>query len=83
MKPPKNAHTYHVFAMYEMERSTAETRVVKREVKTWKSHVNATMRRVRSRFGILCLAVPPDRAAQNDSLRGDRLNSAIVRAAGK
>ena len=69
--------------MYEMERSTAETRVVKPEVKTWKSPVNATMRRVRSRFGISCLAVLPDRAAYNDSLRGDRLNSVTLRAAGK
>jgi len=69
--------------MYEMERSTAETRVVKPEVKTWKSPVNATMRRVRSHFGILCLAVLPDRAAYNDSLRGDRLNSVTLLAAGK
>jgi len=69
--------------MYEMERSTAETRVVKQEVKTWKSPVNATMRRVRSRFGTLSLAALPDRPVYNDSLRRDRLNSAILLAAGK
>ncbi len=59
------------------------TRVVKREVKTWKSPVNATMRRVRSRFWTWCLAVLPDGTACNGSLRGDRLNSVILLAAGK
>jgi hypothetical protein len=69
--------------MYEMERNIAETRVEKPEVKTWKSPVNATMRRVRSQFGISCLVVLPDRADYNDSLRGDRLNSVTLLAAGK
>jgi len=37
--------------MYQMEKNTAEKSVVTREAKTWKSHVNATIWRVRSRFG--------------------------------
>ncbi len=41
--------------MYQMDKSTAGMRVVRREAKTWKSHVNATMRHVRSRFGSLRL----------------------------
>jgi len=45
--------TYHAFAMCEMDKSTAERRVVKQEAKTWKSHVNATIWRAHSRFGSL------------------------------
>jgi hypothetical protein len=33
-------------------------RVATREAKTWKSHVNATIRRVHSQFGKLCQAKP-------------------------
>ena len=51
IKRRKSARTYHAFAMYEMETNTAEKRVVTREAMTWKSRVNATIRRVRSRFG--------------------------------
>ena len=45
------ARTYHVFAKCEMEKNTAEKRVVTQEQKMWKSPVNATIRRVDSRFG--------------------------------
>src|SRR3989442_7185448 len=44
--------------MCRMEKSTAEKRVVTREAKTWKSHVNATIRRIRSQCGILRLGAP-------------------------
>ncbi len=37
--------------MCQTDKNTAETRVVKREAKTWKLHVNATIWHVRSRFG--------------------------------
>jgi len=43
----RNAHIYRVFAIYPKEKNTAGNRVVTREVKTWKSRVNATIRRVR------------------------------------
>jgi hypothetical protein len=46
IKRVRNARTYHVFVMYEMERNTAERPVVTRAAKTWKSRVNATTRRV-------------------------------------
>jgi len=45
--------TYHAFAMCEMDKSTAEMRVVTQEAKMWKSHVNATMWRAHLRFGSL------------------------------
>jgi hypothetical protein len=41
-----------------MEKSIAEKHVGTPEAKTWKSRVNATIRRVHSRFGGLHLAVP-------------------------
>ncbi len=47
IKTRESARTYHAFAMYEMDKSIAEMRVVTREVKTWRSRVNATIRRVR------------------------------------
>ena len=52
--------------MYQMEKSTAEMRVVMRAAKTWKSRVNATIWDVRSRLGSLCLAVPLAWLADND-----------------
>jgi hypothetical protein len=39
-------------------KNTAERRVAKREAKTWKSHVNATIQRVPSQFGNFCQATP-------------------------
>jgi hypothetical protein len=40
-----------------MEKNTAEGPAVTREAKTWKSRVNATILRVRCRFGSLRLEV--------------------------
>ena len=54
--------------MWPMEKSIAEMYVVTRGVKTWKSHVNATIRHVRSRFGSSRLAVPLTRSADYDGL---------------
>jgi len=44
--------------MYAMEKNTAEKLAETREVKTWKSHVNATIQPVHSQFGNLCQATP-------------------------
>src|ERR1700693_2390198 len=41
-----------------MEKNTAERGVATREAKTWKSHVNRTIRGVSSQFGNLCQATP-------------------------
>jgi len=38
--------------------NTAVRRVATREAETWKSHVNATIRRVHLPFGNLCQATP-------------------------
>ena len=54
----KSACTYHACAMYPTGKNTAEKLAVTREVKTSKSHVNATIRRVHSQFGNLCQATP-------------------------
>src|SRR5216683_2869711 len=51
--------------MYRVEKSTAERRVDSREAKTWKSRVSVTIRRFRSRFGSLRLAVPLASPADN------------------
>jgi hypothetical protein len=53
IKRLENAHTYRVCATYQTEKCTAEIRAVTPEVKTWKSHVNATISHVRSRSGRL------------------------------
>jgi hypothetical protein len=52
--------------MYQMEKNTAEIPVVTPEAKTWRSRVSATIWRVRSRFGSLCLAVPLTSLTDND-----------------
>src|SRR5258708_2882400 len=44
--------------MYRRGKSTAETRAAKPEATKWKSHVSATMRHVRSRFGVFHRAWP-------------------------
>src|SRR5258706_14366071 len=44
--------------MYRRGKSTAETRAAKPEATKWKSHVSATIRHVRSRFGSLYLDLP-------------------------
>jgi hypothetical protein len=50
--------------MYQMEKNIAEKSVATREAKTWKSHANATIWHVHSRFGRSRLEVlatsPPD-----------------------
>jgi hypothetical protein len=58
--------------MYQMEKNTAEKRVVTREAKTWKSRVNATIRRVHSHFGSSRLAAPLTWPTDNDSFSGAR-----------
>jgi len=55
--------------MYQMEKSTAEKRVVMREAKTWKSRVSATIGHVRSQFGSLRLALPLAWPVDNDGSR--------------
>src|SRR6266851_6657039 len=59
--------------MYRVEKSTAERRVDSREAKTWKSRVSVTIRRVRSRFGGLRLAVLPAWTADNGGSGGREL----------
>src|SRR5258708_30835927 len=56
--------------MYRVEKSTAERRVDSQEAKTWKSRVSVTIRRVRSRFGSLRLAVLPAWTADNGGSGG-------------
>jgi hypothetical protein len=46
IKRRKSARTYHVFATCLTEKNTVEKLAVTREVRTWKSRVNATIRRV-------------------------------------
>jgi hypothetical protein len=43
--------------MYQVEKNTAEKRAATLEAMTWKSRVNAIIRRVRSHFGGFRLAV--------------------------
>jgi hypothetical protein len=67
IKIQESARTSHASAMYRMEKSTAERHVVTREVKTWKSHVSATIRRVHSHFGASHLEVPMTLPPHNDT----------------
>ena len=48
-----------------MEKNTAERSAETREVKTWRSRVNATIRRVHCRFGNLRLEVSLTSPANN------------------
>ncbi|PYX26345.1 MAG: hypothetical protein DMG82_02025 [Acidobacteria bacterium] len=45
--------------MWQTDKNTAEKPVVTREAKTWKSHVNATIWHVPSRFGSSREEMPP------------------------
>ncbi|MHB8215903.1 MAG: hypothetical protein ACYDDS_07465 [Candidatus Sulfotelmatobacter sp.] len=49
-----------------MEKNTAAKRVATQEAKMWKSHVNATIRRVHSRFARSRPRVPLTWPANND-----------------
>jgi hypothetical protein len=60
--------TYRACAMYQMEKNTAEKHAVTREAKTWKSCVNATIRRVHSHFGGSHLEAPLTWPADNARL---------------
>jgi hypothetical protein len=55
--------------MYLPEKNTAEKPVVKQEVKTWKSPVNAIIWFVNLRFGSSPLDVPLTWPADKNSLR--------------
>src|ERR1700733_9998898 len=55
IKRARSARTYRACAMYRTEKNTAEKPVVMREVKMWRSRVNAIIRHVRLRFGSLGL----------------------------
>jgi hypothetical protein len=58
------AHTVSL-QLYPMEKNTAEKRAVTREVKTWRSRVNATIRLVHSRFRQFVTRTPLTRPANN------------------
>src|SRR5882762_7485056 len=53
-----------------MEKNTAEKLVDTREATMWKSHVNATIRHVRSHFGSRRLKVRPTWPANNERSGG-------------
>jgi hypothetical protein len=66
IKRQKSAHTYHVSAMWQVEKNTAEKRAARQAATMWKSHVNAIIRRVRSQFGCSRLEVLPTWPADDD-----------------
>src|SRR5258708_8662358 len=67
--------------MYRVEKSTAERRVDSKEAKTWKSRVSVTIRRVRSRFGSLRLAVVPAWTADSGGSGGRGLGPTCMELA--
>jgi hypothetical protein len=71
IKKRESVRTYHAFAMYPMEKSTAGMPVVTREAKTWRSRVSATIRHVRLRFGKVSFAVPLTWSIDNELITKD------------
>jgi hypothetical protein len=75
IKKPESALTSLVCAMYPGESSTAQTHVAMRAATTSRSRVNATTRHVRSRFGILRLALSLTWPTNNEKSGGDHLKA--------
>jgi hypothetical protein len=55
--------------MCQLEKNSAENRVMTQAAKMWKSHVNVTIRRAHSRFGLLWVTTLPAWPANNENSR--------------